>query len=139
MALFQDFSLHRVEELKIDEKGVRNCCVAGTSGSSFDQPRPYKRKAVSDSQLQSLARSIDAQLIYTSAATGQGVAELFQMVAEDQAASHGERISVERKSESRSQSRRSSSETTRQVERNDIVQLEGTQSCYRATRDACCK
>jgi hypothetical protein len=42
---------------------------------------------VGDSQLRSLAQSVDAKVAHTSAATGQGVAELFQMVAEDLAGS----------------------------------------------------
>ncbi len=36
-----------------------------------------------DSQLASLASGIAAKVVRTSAATGQGVVELFQMVAED--------------------------------------------------------
>jgi hypothetical protein len=46
-----------------------------------------RRKEVGDSQLRSLAQSVDAKVAHTSAATGQGVAELFQMVAEDLAGS----------------------------------------------------
>lgn len=38
---------------------------------------------MADSQVKALARSIDAKIQHTSSATGQGVIELFQMIAED--------------------------------------------------------
>ena len=44
---------------------------------------PGKRKAVSDSQLQLVAKSINGRIAATSAKTGEGIQELFDMIAAD--------------------------------------------------------
>ena len=50
-------------------------------------PSPVRRKEVADSQINALAQSAGAQILRTSSATGEGVNELFQGVAEDLAPS----------------------------------------------------
>lgn len=60
-------------------------CPGGGGGGLEIQPppSPKKPKLVSDSQLQALAANTGAKLAATSAKTGQGVRELFEMVARD--------------------------------------------------------
>lgn len=59
------------------------------SGSSKQSTlaAPVRRKEVADSQINALAQSTGAQILRTSSATGEGVKELFQGVAEDLAPS----------------------------------------------------
>lgn len=56
-----------------------------SSRQSFSSPR--KKKEVADSQVKALAQTAGAPILRTSSATGEGVAELFQGVAEDLAPS----------------------------------------------------
>ena len=63
-----------------------NNTAIDASGVCFDL-KGSRRKEVGDSQLQSVASKVHAKLAYTSASTGQGIQELFQMVVEDLAES----------------------------------------------------
>lgn len=65
--------------------GLASSWQSGSSRASM--PSPVRRKEVADSQINALAQSAGAQILHTSSATGEGVNELFQGVAEDLAPS----------------------------------------------------
>ena len=65
--------------------GLASSWQSGSSRNSTSLP--VRRKEVADSQLNALAQSARAQILRTSSATGEGVRELFQGIAEDLAPS----------------------------------------------------
>ena len=61
--------------------GLASSWQSGSSRQSASSP--VRRKEVADSQINALAQSAGAIILRTSSATGEGVSELFQGVAED--------------------------------------------------------
>ena len=109
------------------------------AGTYFAPERSTRRKEVGDSQLQSVASKVHAKLAYTSASTGQGIQELFQMVAEDLAEKSIQEAAQEMPQKVEEELvQKTPSVEERKLVINDPVRLD-TPSCVRATREACCR